>query len=83
MFNHRVVAADKVHLTGKPLPLLVDLLGVTPEAGTVLDPFLGGGTTALACIQTGRRFVGVELSGAYFDLARERIQCAEQVATPS
>ena len=41
VFNHRVVAAEKVHLTGKPLPLLVDLLGVTPEGGTVLDPFTG------------------------------------------
>lgn len=78
VFNHRVVAADKVHLTGKPLPLLVDLLGVTPEGGTVLDPFTGGGTTLLACLETGRRFVGTELSGEYFELAGERIREAEK-----
>ena len=76
VFSHRVVAADKVHLTSKPLPLLIDLLGVVPDGGTVLDPFAGGGTTPLACIETGRRFVGVELSGEYFELARERIRAA-------
>jgi site-specific DNA-methyltransferase (adenine-specific) len=83
VFAHRVVPADKVHLTGKPVSLLVDLLGVTRENGTILDPFMGGGTTALACMQTGRRFVGVELSEAYYELTSERIQLAEQVATPS
>lgn len=62
----------------KPIPLLVDLLGVTPEGGTVLDPFMGGGTTALACLETGRRFVGVELSEAYFELTGERIRAATQ-----
>ena len=77
VFNHRVVAAEKVHLTGKPLPLLVDLLGVTSEGGTVLDPFTGGGTTALACVETGRRFVGVELSAEYAKLANDRIAAAE------
>lgn len=74
VFAHRVVPADKVHLTGKPLPLLVDLLGVVPEGGTVLDPFMGGGTTPLACMQTGRRFIGVELSADYFTLAGQRIR---------
>ena len=78
VYSHRVVASDKVHLTGKPRPLLVDLLGVTREDGTVLDPFMGGGTTALACIQTGRRFIGVELSEAYFNLTKERIQLAKR-----
>lgn len=77
VYHHNVVAAQKVHLTSKPLPLLVDLLGVTPEGGTVLDPFMGGGTTALACIETGRRFIGVELSGEYYELAGERIRMAE------
>lgn len=77
VYSHHVVAADKVHLTGKPLPLLIDLLRVTPEGGTLLDPFMGGGTTALACLATGRRFIGVELSEEYFELTRARIQTAE------
>ena len=78
VFSYRVNSAEKVHLTSKPIPLLVDLLGVTPEGGTVLDPFMGGGTTALACLETGRRFVGVELSEAYFELTGERIRAATQ-----
>jgi len=77
VYSHHVVAADKVHLTGKPLPLVMDLLQVTPEGGVVLDPFMGGGTTALACQQTGRRFIGVELSAEYFELANRRIRAAE------
>jgi len=72
-----VVAAEKVHLTGKPVPLLVDLLQVTPEGGTILDPFMGGGTTALACRESGRRFIGMELSPEYFELAAGRIREAE------
>jgi site-specific DNA-methyltransferase (adenine-specific) len=71
--SRRLNPAAKVHLTSKPVGLVVDLLGVTPEGCTVLDPFMGGGTTALACIETGRRFVGVELSGEYNELTRARI----------
>jgi len=77
VYLHNMVAAQKVHLTSKPLPLLVDLLGVVPDGGTVLDPFVGGGTTPVACVETGRRFVGVELSEEYYRLAGERIRTAE------
>ena len=77
VFSHAVNAAAKIHLTSKPLPLLVDLLGVVVEGGTVLDPFMGGGTTAVACVETGRQFVGVELSPDYAKLAGDRIAAAE------
>jgi site-specific DNA-methyltransferase (adenine-specific) len=77
VFNYAVNAAAKIHLTSKPLPLLVDLLGVVVDGGTVLDPFMGGGTTAVACVETGRRFVGVELSPDYAKLAGDRIAAAE------
>jgi DNA modification methylase len=43
-------------------------------AGDVLDPFMGSGTTGVACIMTGRRFVGVESSPSYFDIACRRIE---------
>ncbi|GAB7078447.1 DNA-methyltransferase [Megalodesulfovibrio paquesii] len=78
VLRHAVDTSRKVHLTGKPVALLKDLLAVTPEGGTVLDPFLGGGTTALACIETGRQFVGVELSPEYAALAADRIRQAEE-----
>ena len=53
---------QKVHLTAKPVRLVKDLLAVSPEGATVLDLLLGGGTTAMACLETGRRFISVELS---------------------
>lgn len=77
IYHYNVVATQKIHLTSKPLPLLVDFLGIAPEGGTILDPFVGGGTTPAACIETGRRFIGVELSAEYFRLAGERIRMAE------
>ncbi len=77
VFAHRVNPAAKVHLTSKPVALLVDLLAIAAESCVVLDPFMGGGTTAMACLETGRRFVGVELSREYYELAGERIKAGE------
>lgn len=45
---------------------------------TVLDPFMGSGTTGVACVQTGRNFIGIEISRQYCDEARERIRKAEE-----
>jgi len=77
VFKHAVNPARKMHLTSNPLKLLKDLLSILPEGVTVLDPFLGGGTTALACLETKRRFIGVELSEEYMALACEQIRAAE------
>lgn len=46
--------------------------------GTVLDPFMGSGTTGVACVQLGRKFVGIEIDPTYFDIACERISAAER-----
>ncbi|MFU2207679.1 DNA-methyltransferase [Solidesulfovibrio sp. C21] len=77
VFHYGVDPRKKVHLTGKPVALVKDLLAVAATGANVLDPFLGGGTTALACVETGRRFIGVELSPEYAALAAERIHVAE------
>jgi len=45
-----------------------------PEGGTVLDPFMGSGSTAIACIRSGRKFVGIERDPAHYQTALERIQ---------
>ena len=75
VFRHSIVSSTKrVHLTEKPVPLLRDLLQITPEGGTILDPFAGSATTAQACLETGRKFIGVELSDAYFEIACERLK---------
>jgi DNA modification methylase len=64
----------KEHPTQKPLPLMMWCVGKT--AGTVLDPFMGSGTTGVACAKLGRRFVGIEIEPKYFDIACRRIEAA-------
>ena len=76
LYDHPVIPQQKVHLTGKPVALIRDLLAITRPDAVVLDPFLGGGTTGVACAETGRGFIGVELSPEYYALARARITAA-------
>jgi len=45
---------------------------------TILDPFMGSGTTGVACVKTGRKFIGIELDRGYFDIAVKRIEKALQ-----
>ena len=62
------------HPTQKPLKLLLDwVTKFTDEGETVLDPFMGSGTTGVACLKLGRKFIGIEKRGDYFDLAQQRI----------
>lgn len=75
-YKFPIVIKEKVHLTSKPLELIKSLLAITAPEATVLDPFTGGGTTGVACVETGRSFIGVELSEEYYALSRERIQQA-------
>lgn len=65
------------HPTQKPVRLLERLMAlVTQENALVLDPFMGGASTGVACINTGRRFIGMELDDQYFDIAKQRIETA-------
>lgn len=72
--------ADKVsHPCPKPVPFmrwLVNKASLPDEI--VLDPFMGSGATGEACMQTGRKFVGIELDDRYFDIACERIDAAQR-----
>lgn len=74
VYDCPVITQQKVHLTSKPVALLTDLLAVTPEGSTILDPFAGGGTTAVAALQSGRKCVSVELSKEYARLTVERVK---------
>ena len=47
-----------------------------PTAQTILDPFMGSGTTGVACVQLGRKFIGIEINESYFNVACRRIQDA-------
>jgi site-specific DNA-methyltransferase (adenine-specific) len=71
-----VTAKDRQHQTEKPLSLIKDLLEITPENGIVLDPFMGSGTTAEACILTNRNYIGFELSKEYHAIATQRAEAA-------
>jgi DNA modification methylase len=51
-------------------------LGLIPRAATILDPFMGSGTTGVACANLGRKFIGIEIERKYFDIACERIAAA-------
>jgi DNA modification methylase len=66
----------KQHPTQKPVAVMEWCLGFLPEARTILDPFMGSGTTGVACVKKGRKFIGIEIDPGYFDIACRRIQDA-------
>ena len=76
--NRASIAQDgAVHPTQKPLALMkwcIDQVG-NPE--TILDPFMGSGTTGVAAIQMGRKFIGIEREPKYFEIACRRIEQAQ------
>ena len=69
----------KFHPTQKPEGLMRWCIGYVPEpAQTVLDPFMGSGTTGVAAVQMGRDFIGIEREPKYFDIACRRIEQAQR-----
>lgn len=68
----------KEHPTQKPVELMKWCLSFVSKAAVILDPFMGSGTTGVACAQLGRKFIGVELSPDYFDIACRRIADAQK-----
>jgi site-specific DNA-methyltransferase (adenine-specific) len=71
--------ASNPHPTTKPMRLMSELVALfTEPAALVLDPFMGSGTTGVACVQHGRRFIGIELEPKYFDVACQRIEAAQK-----
>lgn len=70
-----VVERNTLHPTQKPVPLLEYLIKTyTNEGEIVLDNCMGSGSTGIACINTGRKFVGIELDKEYFETAKKRIE---------
>ncbi len=69
---------DRSHPTQKPLDLMCWCVNLMTKPGdTVIDPFMGSGTTGVACVQTGRNFIGIEIDPGYFKTAERRIKDAE------
>jgi DNA modification methylase len=67
---------ERFHPTQKPLGVMEWCLTHVPGAKLVLDPFMGSGTTGVACVKSGRKFIGIEQHEPYFDIACERIRKA-------
>jgi len=83
MFRLSSSLADKgennPHPTVKPLELMKWCIGHLPDnANTILDPFMGSGTTGVAAVQMGRDFIGIEREAKYFDIACKRIEDAQR-----
>jgi DNA modification methylase len=75
-----VVERGSKHPTQKPVALMEYLIKTyTNEGDTVLDFTMGSGTTGVACVNTGRKFIGIELDEGYFEIARNRIE--EQISS--
>ena len=78
----RVHSSRKQHHAEKPIELLAEIIAVAVGIdGTVLDPFMGSGTTGVACVQTGRNFIGIEIDPTYYAIAERRIAEAQQQLT--
>jgi len=81
IFHHQWCGAFKdsernqkaIHPTQKPIALMKWCLGFFPKAETVLDPFMGSGTTLVACKQLGRKCIGIELEEKYCEIAARRL----------
>lgn len=66
---------QQLHPTQKPVTLMEYLIKTyTKEGETVLDFTMGSGTTGVACVNTNRKFIGIEMDGGYFDIAKNRIE---------
>jgi site-specific DNA-methyltransferase (adenine-specific)/modification methylase len=67
---------ERYHPTQKPLEVMKWVIELCPKSDTILDPFMGSGTTGVAAIQMGKKFIGIEREQQYFDIACKRIEQA-------
>lgn len=73
LYYDRIVGNDQIHQNQKPVDLLEFLIGKSSNFGeTVLDCFMGSGSTGVACLQTNRNFIGIELDEKYYNIAKKR-----------
>ena len=77
MYRHNVNPSDRQgqHPTEKPWRLFHEILtDFTNKGETILDPFMGSGTTLVACAKLGRKGIGIEIDPDYFDIACKRVE---------
>jgi site-specific DNA-methyltransferase (adenine-specific) len=80
IYADKIASSKLVHPTEKNISMLeVFVRQHSDELSTVLDPFMGSGTTGVACVNLNRNFIGIELDEGYFKIAEERIQKAKEL----
>jgi len=72
--NGDVANQARFHPTQKPVRVMQACVNLTKQTDTIIDPYMGSGSTGLACVRTGRRFIGIEKEPKYFDIAVKRIK---------
>jgi site-specific DNA-methyltransferase (adenine-specific) len=72
--EENIVNGGKLHPNQKPINLMLWCLSLLGDVRCVADPYMGSGTAGVACVRTGRAFVGIETKVAYFDIACRRIE---------
>lgn len=76
------VSKDKTeHPCQMPQEVMNNIIGILPQNATIIDPFMGSGTTGVACVNMGRDFIGIELDPKYFEIAKKRIEETESQTT--
>ena len=71
---------NKKHPTQKPIELILWCINISKTKGIILDPFLGSGTTAVACEKLNRKWIGIEINKGYAEIAKQRIKAeADQI----
>lgn len=79
LFEWTAEGTDKEHKRAFPKQMVSDILSCFPDANTILDPFMGSGTTGVACKELNRNFIGIEISPEYYKIAEERIHNTQEM----
>lgn len=78
VFDYPIGGKNRLHPTQKPIDFVKKCLKISvPCGGIVLDPYMGSGTSGVACQELGLDFIGVEINEAYFNIAQSRIESTD------
>jgi site-specific DNA-methyltransferase (adenine-specific) len=78
-FREAVKAKEKLHLTGKPIELMRQLVRVCAPGGLIVDPFAGSSSTGVACLHEGYRYLGIEMTPVYTHISKKRLVDTERL----